>query len=70
MWFTIIFIGLFLYLIIDNLLCPWHFVGGNSEDYQYNIFGKNKYGETKEERYFRFDEEIKCMNKALQKRSK
>jgi hypothetical protein len=44
------------FLILYKLFFPWHFLGCFGD---YNILGKNKYGETKKQRDIRFKREIK-----------
>ena len=51
---SIIILIVFLLLIFLKLFYPWKFL----ESPVYNILGKNKYGETKEQRRKRYSHEI------------
>lgn len=64
MWIAIIMIGLLILLMVLRTFIPWAFIDGDA----YNVRGKNKYGETKQERSARFDKWIEEYTKLLNKR--
>jgi hypothetical protein len=53
---------IFIMLIFDRLFFPWHYIDGKG---MYNILGKNKYGENKEQRIIRYKKTIKELQRTM-----
>ena len=49
---------LYMFLILEHSIFPWYFIDNSP----YNIFGINKYGETRQQRMVRFKYEVKRIN--------